>query len=139
MSTRDDIILEKLKREFTYVSDPDQYESRDAWYVMRPKKALNHDYQGDCEDFALTLLFQLCNNSWAAFWWSLISRKAKLHFCTYKDFGGHAVLRWRGKYADNIQMTFVSKEVMEKDGYKFHSFLFLPYIVAIKLLLGKFK
>ena len=49
--------LEELNKKFKYRKDRDQYGSRDAWYVM------NHEpYNGDCEDYSLTLLFNLKDN-----------------------------------------------------------------------------
>ena len=46
--------VERLNDEFKYVRDSDQYGKRDAWYVMK-----NAPWDGDCEDYALTLLYRL--------------------------------------------------------------------------------
>ena len=66
---------------------------------------------------------------------SLLTRESKLCFCKVRGIG-HAVLKWRGKYIDNIQKRWVSKEDMEQKGYEFSKWLFIPYLVAIKLAIG---
>ena len=129
--------VRQLASCYTYVYDKNQYDSRDAWYVMRPKAPLNHDYRGDCEDFSLTLLFHISDNSWRKFWWNLVSRKAKICFCEVRG-GGHAVLRYEGMYADNIQQKFVTLEELQNRNYVFSKILFIPYMVAVKLLVGKY-
>ena len=44
--------LVDVVENFTYVSDSDQFGKREAWYIMKEKP-----YTGDCEDFALTILY----------------------------------------------------------------------------------
>lgn len=129
--------VSQLASCYKYVYDKDQYGSRDAWYVMLPKAPLDHDYRGDCEDFSLTLLFHISDYSWKEFWWSLLTRKAKICYCEVRG-EGHAVLRYEGMYADNIQLKFVERKELEEKGYIFSRWLFIPYQVGIKLLYGSF-
>tara|TARA_Y100001938_G_C7881769_1_gene325362 strand:- start:75 stop:509 length:435 start_codon:yes stop_codon:yes gene_type:complete len=122
--------IERLNDEFKYVRDSDQYGKRDAWYIMKEAP-----WDGDCEDYALTALYRLSGYSYTKMWISLLTRKAKLCFCTVRGTG-HAVLKYKGEYVDNIQKGFCSKEIMEQDGYEFSKWLFIPYQVAIKLAIG---
>ena len=46
--------LVEVVENFTYVSDSDQFGKREAWYIMKEKP-----YKGDCEDFALTILYNI--------------------------------------------------------------------------------
>ena len=113
-TTADDAVeVERLNDEFKYVKDSDQYGKRDAWYIMKEAP-----WDGDCEDYALTLLYRLSGYSHTKMWLSLLTRKSKLCFCTVRGTG-HAVLKYKGEYVDNIQKSFCSKETMEEDGYEF--------------------
>ena len=122
--------FEELNNEFKYVKDSDQYGKRDAWYILKEAP-----YNGDCEDYSLTLLYNLTGRSIIKMFISLLTRESKLCFCKVRGIG-HAVLKWRGKYIDNIQKRWVSKEDMEQKGYEFSKWLFIPYQVALKLAIG---
>ena len=54
-------ITEELHKRFTYVTDKNQYGKREAWYIMNPDPLAKEwpVYKGDCEDFSLTVLYQL--------------------------------------------------------------------------------
>ena len=99
--------FEELNNEFKYVKDSDQYGKRDAWYILKEAP-----YNGDCEDYSLTLLYNLTGRSIIKMFISLLTRESKLCFCKVRGIG-HAVLKWRGKYIDNIQKRWVSKEDIE--------------------------
>ena len=92
--------VERLNDDFKYVRDSDQYGKRDAWYIMKEAP-----WDGDCEDYALTLLYRLSGYSHTKMWISLLTRKSKLCFCTVRGTG-HAVLKYKGEYVDNIQKSF---------------------------------
>ena len=125
--------LEELNKKFKYQYDRDQYDHRDAWYVM------NHEpYNGDCEDYSLTLLFNLKDRKWEKFLLSLLTRESKICHCKIRG-NGHAVLRYKGRYIDNIQKKWCTKQYMENRDYKFSSWLYIPYQVVIKLIIGFFK
>ena len=126
--------LEELNKKFKYRKDRDQYGFRDAWYVM------NHEpYHGDCEDYSLTLLFNLKDRKWEKFLLSLLIRESKICHCKSPRGVGHAVLRYKGRYIDNIQRKWCTKEYMENRGYKFSIWLYIPYQVVIKLVMGFFQ
>ena len=125
--------LEELNKKFKYRKDRDQYGFRDAWYVM------NHEpYHGDCEDYSLTLLFNLKDRKWEKFLLSLLIRESKICHCKVRG-RGHAVLKYKGRYIDNIQKKWCTKAYMENRDYKFSSWLYIPYQVVIKLVIGFFQ
>ena len=66
---------------------------------------------------------------------SLIFGKSKICFCTVRG-EGHAVLRYKDEYLDNIQKKWCSKEYLEERGYDFHKSQFWWNVVAIKLVQG---
>ena len=136
-------VTEELHKRFTYVTDKNQYGKREAWYIMKPDPLAKEFpvFKGDCEDFSLTVLYQLCAGKWTKFWWYIFSYKAQIRYCyLHTPDRGHAVLQLGDVYLDNIFGTTTTKEAMEERGYVFKqpAFLwFLPTTVSIKLLLGK--
>ena len=126
------LIVEDVKNNFTYHYDRDKYDRRDAWYVM-----YTYPYEGDCEDYALTCLYNLKGRSWFNFWKSLLLRESKIVYCKSPSGGGHAVLKYKGMYIDNWDKEFVKKSHMVSVGYNFSSWMYIPYQVAIKLLYAK--
>ena len=80
---------------YNYKHDPD---GRDLWRVIKPVEEV---YRGDCEDYALSVLYYVvCKESWLKFWWMLFTFSAELCGCETKN-GGHAVLRYGDMYIDN--------------------------------------
>lgn len=125
-------IAEEFSKKFNYVSDRNAYDSRDAWFIMEEQNGI---YYGDCEDYALTLLFLFCNRSYLKFWFYLVTRRAKIQYCVVRS--GHAVLVYKGKYIDNIQKKFVTKQDMINGGYQLNTNLYSATTVAIRLAVGK--
>ena len=124
-----------FNNRYSYRFDP---KGRDQWRVLRPN-ALDQ-YHGDCEDFALSVLYYvICNESWLKFWWLLLTGKAKLCYVVTKNDAGHAVLRYGDQYIDNWTMKWTSKEMMEALGHKFHAWRFLPTTIAIRMLKAKLE
>jgi len=96
-------------------------------------------YRGDCDDFVLTALF-IETGSLSKFWYELIFGSAKVFLVTTSNGGGHAVLRYNGRYIDNWSRSWVSREHMESVyGHKFSAWLFPWNATALKMLLGKIK
>lgn len=124
--------LEYLTDNFKYVSD----RGGDNWRILTSPSA-DGKYYGDCEDFSLTALY-LLEGSLFKFWKALVFRKAKICFCKVNG-GGHAVLRYEGRYIDNIQKVWCSKKFLESKGYKFSMWLFIPHQVFLKLLWTKLR
>ena len=98
-----------------------------------------HPYVGDCEDYALTLLYLISGKSMWKFWFYLITGKAQIRRVTTKNGGGHAVLRFGKHWADNWTKKFVEWEEMEKLGHKKYYWFYFPQDVALKLAVAKWK
>jgi predicted transglutaminase-like cysteine proteinase len=126
------IFLKELNKKFVYKKDKAQYGSRDAWYIMKEEP-----YHGDCEDYSLTLLYNIKDRSVIKLLLSLLFRESKICFCKVQGVG-HAVLYYKGQYIDNIQKKWVEKGTMEMKGYKFSKWMYIPYQVIIKLVMGFF-
>ena len=123
--------LVEVVENFTYVSDSDQFGKREAWYIMKEKP-----YRGDCEDFALTILYNICNRKIFVMMMSILIGRSKICFTKSPRDGGHAVLRHRGVYTDNWQKEWLTKQDYLDKGYTFHRFLFWAYTTSVKLFLG---
>ena len=104
--------LLKLNRRFRYKSDKDQYGRREYWAIM-----LNPDgpLVGDCEDYALTALWFLEEQSAKNFIKALATKKARIWFCYAPNGEGHAVLQYHGKFVDNIQKRWCDE--LKTKGY----------------------
>ena len=129
-----DLEVSHINKTWKYRYDTEQYEKKDHWKVMK-----NPPYEGDCEDYALTVLYLISEKSWLKFWFALFTFKAKICFVTTKNGGGHGVLKYGKVYIDNWSKKFVSKKEMEKLGHRFHPWRFLPTTVAIKMLMAKLR
>ena len=124
------VILEHLNKNFKYVYDKNAYGKRDAWYVMKQLP-----FEGDCEDYSLTYLYEVSGRSYVKMFWNLIFGGYKICYCQVKG-DGHAVLRHHELYLDNIQKKWCEKTFLEGRGYVFHRTFFWWNTVAIKLLQG---
>lgn len=111
-----------LNQRFVYAPD----KMRDQWQIMTGPGFV----VGDCEDYALTLIWMLEGQSKWRFWWSLITFKYLLWHCTLPHGEGHVVMWWRGQgWTDNILKRVVRDR---PSGYR----LRIPYIaptVALKM------
>lgn len=125
--------LAELNSSWKYKYDHDQYASKEHWKIMKEAP-----YIGDCEDYALTLLWLISEKSMWKFWLNLITFRAQIRHVR-NNGGGHAVLRYGSMYADNWTLKFVEWEEMEKLGHKKLLWLYTPLDVAIKLGLAKAK
>lgn len=138
--------LKYLTENFVYVPDnkDGKWYQKDKWRVLdliKDSESHSEKYYGDCEDFALTALYLLSKKSWWRFWMALITRKAKILHCTVGG-EGHAILRYNGFYIDNIQREWFDNSRLTDRGYKLHwggYGLYIPYQVALKMLIGRIK
>jgi len=122
------VILDTFNSLFEYKAD-----QGDQWRIL--KQDSDGLMRGDCEDYALSVLYYvIAEKSLLKFWWLLLT-KAKIHYV--RNNGGHAVLQLDGKYIDNWTKEFVTKEHMESLGHKFHWGFYLTYQVALKMLFTK--
>lgn len=107
-----------MRLHFVYTADG----WADKWVIGR--------LTGDCEDFALTVLYRLHGNSKARVVKALLTGKARIIRTEARKGVGHAVLEYRGYYIDNI-----GKRWLERFPYEMQR----PYsraMVALKLSFG---
>ena len=120
--------LAELNASWKYKYDEDQYASKEYWKIMKEAP-----YIGDCEDYALTLLWLISNKSMLKFWWNLLTFKAQIRRVKTKNNTGHAILRYGSLYADNWTQKFVVWDEMQKLGHRPFFWLYTPLEVALKL------
>ena len=124
--------LEHLNEYWVYKYDVDQYAVKEHWQIMKEPP-----YIGDCEDYALTLLWLISGKSMWKFWFNILTFRAQIRYV--RNGGGHAVLRYENMYADNWTLKFVEWKEMEKLGHKKVLWLFSPLDVAVKLGIAKLR
>ena len=116
-----------LNKNFTYTPDPD----RGFWKVMRKPP-----FRGDCEDYALTLLWLECGRKIWPFIEALLVKDARIcHYTSKRDGGGHAGLMLDARFADNT--TKVWSEDTPR-GYEFEYFYSVPKVFGM-LVKGLFR
>lgn len=121
-----DEIIKSVKDRFVWETDG----KLDSYHILASEGPI----YGDCDDFAVTVLYELVGHNILKFWWWLITFKACLWFVTSVRGGPHVVLWVRGSgYTDNFRESFSPTENLHKK-----RFPILWPIVAFKLLLGKF-
>ena len=67
-----DIEVSHLNNTWKYRYDKDQYGKKDHWKVMKKPP-----YEGDCEDYSLTMLYLISEKSWFKFWLYFFLHKVK--------------------------------------------------------------
>lgn len=123
--------VDHLNETWKYRYDTEQYGSRDHWTIMKEPP-----YEGDCEDYALTLLWLMSGKSMVKFWFNIITMRVQLRRVITKNGGGHVVLRIGNLYADNWTKKFVSWEEMEKLGHKKFLWMYDPLLVVTKMIMA---
>jgi len=121
--TRAVAVQNTLNSRFTYKGDKGE-----RWKILASEGPVS----GDCEDYSLTLIYNLERGSMFRFWWALTTSKYVPWFCLTPNGVGHVVMWCRGLgWTDNIQQEFVTKAVLSEKGYKLR-YPFLPPLVAFK-------
>ena len=101
--------LKEVDGNFEYTAE---WNNEDKWGVMVKQPSYSPyagKYKGDCEDFALTVLFHIADKSWLRFFWLLISFQGVVWYCRSPRGVGHAQLWYKGKWTDNIHPTWSAK------------------------------
>jgi len=123
-----------LNETWKYLYDDDQYGS-DTWHIIKEPP-----YEGDCEDYALTLLWLMSGKSMVNFWINVITMQAQLRRVITKKGEGHVVLRIGNLYADNWTQEFVTWEEMEeKCGHTKYLWMYDPILVVLKMFTSTLK
>ena len=136
---RRDAIVQSFNSRWKYRYDKDQYGMADAWKIIYTPD-IEGNYVGDCEDYALSILYRLCDESHILMWWLLITHQAGICLVGRKNKWkvSHAVLRYKGEYVDNWTKKFGPKSEIEKN-HHFHVFhgYGWAYMTALKMLISK--
>ncbi len=133
-----DKIAENFTSKWAYRYDTELYGASDAWVIIR-KENKEGKLVGDCEDYALSILWRLCGESDWKLWWMLLTRQAGICLVgPTKWKTSHAVLRYKGAYIDNWTKKFGPKSQIEKN-HTFHAFYGygLFHMTVIKMLMSK--
>lgn len=126
--------VEHLNETWKYLYDDDQYGS-DTWAIMKEPP-----YEGDCEDYALTLLWLMSGKSMVNFWINVITMQAQLRRVRMKRGGFHVVLKVGDLYADNWTQKFVTWEEMEAQcGHTKYLWMYDPILVVLKMFISTLK
>jgi len=134
-----DKIVADFDAKWEYRYDKDQYGMADAWKVIY-RESDNGKFVGDCEDYALSILYRLCGESHLKMWLMLITHRAGICLVgPNKRQVSHAVLKYKGEYIDNWTCKFGSKDKIEKN-HTFHWWFGYgwAYATATKMLVSKF-
>lgn len=119
--------IDLVNSKFTYVPDG----KIDDWSVMDLDKM-----QGDCEDYSLTVIWNLCNQSkFKFFLFFLLIPRYQVWYVKSKN-GGHAVGYANGLWFDNwTRKPMPWKEFQAATGHK-RVFPWLPPISWLKMFVG---
>ena len=108
-------IVKYFNQAFVYTS-----ENKDKWTILREPP-----FWGDCEDYALTILWNLSGQSWRKFWLNQLTGKAKLLVCKVHGIS-HVILEYDGECIDNIKQEWTTKSQLVAEGYRFR--LIMPVV-----------
>lgn len=127
--------ISHVARHFKYRPDP--YKTIDTWSVMKFKDG---NYSGDCEDFALTVLWYYFGQNFFRFFFNIfILHSVGLYHVKTKNGVGHFVCRVEDLWFDNFTMKpLPKKEFFEKTKHKMKLRYILP-IMIFQPILGYFK
>jgi predicted transglutaminase-like cysteine proteinase len=116
-----------LNETWKYVYDSERH-GFDRWVILKEPP-----YEGDCEDYAITLLWLMSGKSMINFWINVITMQVQLRRVITKKGEGHVVLRIGNLYIDNWSKAFVPWETMERAGHKKFLWMYDPLLVIWKM------
>jgi hypothetical protein len=109
-----EVALNTINQAFVYQPDPKIYGIPiDTWRII------SKDWKGDCEDYSLTVIWLYSDRNIFKFIWNILSIRFLIYFVSLSNGEKHVVTRFESKYFDNIQQKLVTKEELEKQGYRF--------------------
>jgi len=115
-------ILDAFNADFRYVRDLQNHGMVEHWRI--PTTPAGETVRDDCDGYALGLLFRLSDHDEVNFWNNLQDGTAAVHLVQAVHPNGevgewHAVLRWHGKYVDNIYPEVFRDEMIHLDRREF--------------------
>lgn len=99
--------VKKIANKFVYKSD--RKTIVDSWWLCRPGP--DNTLIGDCEDFSLSVFWEISNQNWKKFSWNLlVSHRYQMH--RTKDTNGeyHIVGSYDNLWFDNRTLEALPKE-----------------------------
>ena len=121
------LALKLLNSKFKYKTDT----KLDSWRFLNLDGVAK--VEGDCDDFAATLAFELSDRSYLKFWWNYIT--FRFMFWRVKTDAGawHIILKYNGFYVDNAY------PIWRKDARHKLIFPMVSLAGAFKLAVGKIR
>lgn len=137
VANRDKIVAD-FTAKWQYRYDSEQYGMSDAWKIIYSEDS-SGKLVGDCEDYALSVLWRLAGESSLKMCWLLLTHQAGICLVGPSKWKvSHAVLKYKGEYVDNWTRKFGPKSAIEKN-HVFHGWYGLgwAYVTAINMLKSK--
>jgi hypothetical protein len=129
-------IVDEINKDFVYTRDHRWF---DAWTIM--KRQSDGKFYGDCEDFALTVIWRLCNRNVLVFIFNfLLLGRYNIWLGRWRG-EGHAIGFAHGLFFDNTVGKATDKSTMSKEVTLWFP-LITPlawFILVPKLILGLLK
>ena len=108
----------------------------DHWSVMKERDGKLY---GDCDDFALTVIWKTCDeNILKFFWYVMILHKHRIYHAKTHDGAGHAYGYADGLYFDNWTLEALPKEEFFAKTKHRSKFFFPSPFMIVQLLVGLF-
>lgn len=127
-------IVKDIGSKFKYY--PDVFKLFDWWYVMPERNGV---MCGDCEDFSITAIWQLCNRNIATFIWRvIILHQYRIYFGITKNNEFHAMGYAQGLWFDNWTREAMPKDqFLNETGHRVYWFVPGP-LILFNMFLGAF-
>ena len=130
-------IVQTVGRKFLFTPDKKiMFGLIDYWMVMKEQ---NDTLSGDCDDFAMTVLWERCDRDLLSFIVNVvILHRFRMYFAMTKTGERHIIGYADGIYFDNwTRVAFPRKEFLDKTEHKIWFFFPSPLMV-IPMIVGLF-
>jgi hypothetical protein len=126
--------IKEVSDKFVYTADKTGDFIKDNWFVM---SETDGEYRGDCEDYALTVLYILAGGYFKMLW-NLLIGKYSLHIvASAGDVLNHCVGRVDDMWFDNWTLSAKNREeFFERTQHKYGKKISF-FIIVSKLIMGK--
>lgn len=126
-------ITRAISSRFVYTAD---HKWIDAWNIM----SLDKDgvYRGDCEDFALTVIWHYCDRNIFKFVLNFFVLHRYSIWYASTSFGPHAVAKVGDFYTENLFASVLTKKELTDVGIKVRFPFILP-LMPLKFVFGGLK
>lgn len=124
--------VKRVADQFRYSADK-KIIIGDFWSIMKPR---NGYLYGDCDDFAVTCIWECCDrNIWKFLLNVFLLHKYRLYFARTVDGSAHIVGYAQGLWFDNWTKAALDKEqFVNQTGHKIKMFYPSPWIAKFMIL-----